>query len=232
MALLDGAGTLDDTGCNLFAYQSLLYGYYEAVAYELSQVQAAIESAPAQLSIYDSAGNPSATGYWLDLIGSFFSVSRTPGDSDSKYATIMAASTTYVKCNNVAMEIALQKVTGQPATVQDAIVYSSPETFNGTWNFDGSITFGGASAITFGGAILFDGSHTFDGGDGPVVYGLFDVQYNYDFSDGADPLYVENVVTNIVQGSRAAGTQPRTIALVDSGSLDFHLLGNPRITVL
>src|SRR5579862_681188 len=191
LVLLDSSG---GSGQPMLGYTNLLYAYLEAQAYELEQLQDTIAAAPAQLSILDN-GNPSASGFFLDTLGSYYgNIGRKSAtESDTHYANRMMASIVNQNCNNLAMELAITRFTNQDTTVADVTTTVGGATYNGANTYNGAINYN--SVVTYS-------------------YNQFDVTYSYDFSDGADPSYVQHVVTDIINSCRAAGNLLRNLNYV------------------
>lgn len=118
LCLLDGAASLSDpNGGALLGYNSLLWSFFEALAVELKRLRDQAANAVLQLS------TTTASGAWLDEIGSYYGVVRSGGEVDAIYSQRIIAQTLRPVSNNVAIETAIEDFTGQPCTVDDVVIY-------------------------------------------------------------------------------------------------------------
>ena len=115
-ALLDGSKDIAaSNGDHLEAYTSVAWAWMDAAASELHVIGSAIAQAPRMMAV------PTAEGEWLDELGSYYAVPRTDGEADAQYAARMIATIGRPLGNNVAMEAAINIVTGGlQADVTDA----------------------------------------------------------------------------------------------------------------
>ncbi|WP_191058391.1 hypothetical protein [Geminicoccus harenae] len=193
--LIDGQNDVArSNGDHLYGYTNILWSYMEAMAVELQEARRQIVEALKQLN------TKTAQGEWLDLLGSYYAVPRIQGELDASYGPRIIAEVLRPRANNVAMEEAIKVFTGQDAKVTDVTLYG--ETFplydgaithNGTWNYN-------ASAIP--------------------IYGLFDVEYGYDFEGGADITAFQQIVRELIGRLRDAGTHLRSLLLRGSDMSD------------
>lgn len=193
--LMDGTGDITrSNGDHLYAYTSLVWAYMEAVGSELEAAKAQIPEAINQMSI------PTASGDWIDELGSYYGVPRLQGELDPSYGARIIAETVRPRANNVAIERAISYYTGQATKVTDVILY-------------------GPSFPKYNGAITRDGTYHYQ----PMssqLYGLFDVQLGYDLLGGTDPTAFSAIVTGIVDRLRSAGTHLRALSLQSSAIAD------------
>lgn len=147
-ALIDGGADIaTSNGDHILAYTSVLWAMMEPQAYELSIAKQAIADAPRELSV------PTAQGEWLDELGSQYGILRLQGESDNDYATRMIASIGKPLGNNVAMETAINVVTGGlQAKVVDAPAQAFTTPYAGT-------SYGLFDVVY---SIALDGADTFD----------------------------------------------------------------------
>lgn len=187
--LIDGAGSVSDlNGDRLQAYQSLTWIFLDACAGELKALSESAEAAPAQLATVTAEAD------WLDEIGSYYSVPRLVGEGDAAYGPRIIAEVIAPKSNNVALEIAIKRAFGQPATVKDVREW-------------------GASFPLLNGAIDLDGAYLLNATATPL-YGLFDVTVGYDFEFGPSIDSLREQIHAFIERVRAAGTHLRALEFV------------------
>lgn len=192
LALMDGAGDqATSDGDRLLGYTALLWAYMESIAAELDLAQQSITEAAKQLATV------TATGEWLDLLGSYYFVPRLAGEGEADYATRIIAEVLRPRGNNIALEIAITEATGLDVTVNDVTVYGDP-------------------VPNYGGAYVHDGSEVHNATARPI-YGLFDVELGYDLLSGGSPAGFIMQVRGLVNRLRDAGTYLRSVLL--SGSI-------------
>lgn len=194
LVLLDGCG--DESASNgdaLLGYTSLLWAFVEAWARELQTLREAVDQALLQMS------TTTASGAWLDEIGSYYAVPRTVGESDALYGQRIIAQTLRPISNNLAIEVAIEDYTGQACKVEDVVIYR------------------GVFPI-YDGTIHYDGAHDYDT-VGLPNYGLFDVTTAYDLILGGDISGFHDAVVAIVEKLRASGTHLRALALGSAAPL-------------
>src|SRR3546814_13370164 len=95
--------------------------------------------------------------------------------------------------NNVAMEAAIKVYTGQDAKVTDVTLYGDP-------------------FPRYDATIRYDGTYNYNSTRQPL-YGLFDVDYGYDFINGGDITQFHQIVRELVGRLRDAGTHLRSLLL-------------------
>jgi hypothetical protein len=198
--LLDASGDISQSnGDHLYGYTSVLWSYLEASANELANAKAQVDEAIKQITTV------TASGEWLDELGGYYGVPRLQGELDDQYGPRIIAEVLRPRANNVAMEAAISAYTGQSTTVTDVTLYTlSPPIYNGLYNYDGTQHHNSASVPR---------------------YGLFDVQYAYDLIGGGDITDFQQVVHDLINRLRDAGTQLRSLSLV--GSTIFDTLTAP-----
>lgn len=196
--LLDASGDQNrSNGDHLFAYSSLLWSYLEAQAAELDTASDQIVEAVQQINVFNADGSPGAGGFWLDQLGAQFGdITRIPNESDEQYGPRIIATILRPKGNNIALEVAIQAFTGQVSTVTDVVLDGFTEPL-----YDNSL--------------LYDGSHTHNS-TGTHFYGLFDVNYAYDLINGGDITGFEQVIADLIDQLRDAGTHLRALNLQSS----------------
>ena len=148
LTLLDGSKSIDTSnGDHLEAYTSVTWAWMEPVAHELGVAEDMVSQAPRMMSV------PTAEGEWLDLLGDYYAVPRLSGESDSQYASRMIASIGKPLGNNVAMEAAINTVTGGlQAKVVDVPAQPFTSPYSGT-------SYGLFDVVY---SIALDGGDTFD----------------------------------------------------------------------
>ncbi len=210
-ALMRGSANIADTnGRNLDAFTSELWAVLEALAAELDAAARQIPRLPLEMATV------TADGDFLDTLGSYYGVPRLQDEPDGAYGPRIIAEVLRPKCNNVAIELAIEVFTGQSCVVTDVQIFTpTAPLYNAAHNYDGAI------------------NH--DGEAGELKYNLFDVVYAYDLVNGtADVTGFAAVVRGIVNRIRAAGTHLRSLSLAGSvltdiavlPSDDFFLQGN------
>ncbi|WP_175787394.1 phage head spike fiber domain-containing protein [Burkholderia anthina] len=195
LSLLDGSGDIAQPGgSSLYVYTDSAYAFLDAAASELELAKQQIESLPGEMS------TSSADTIWLDMLGSYYNVPRMPNEADATYGPRIIATVLRPQSNNVAIEMAIETYTGQLATVTDVVLPGvTGAQFNSVHNHDGSIEYNAQNT---------------------PVYGLFDVTYGYDIENGADLTSFRQVVVQLINLLRAAGTHMRSIALTGSALTD------------
>lgn len=128
LALIDGGADIaTSNGDHLQAYTSALWAIMEPQSYQLTLARQAIAKAPRELSV------PTAEGEWLDELGSQYGIPRNDGELDGVYAARMIATIGRPLANNVAMEAAINVVTGGlRASVVDAPARAFTSPYAGT----------------------------------------------------------------------------------------------------
>lgn len=193
LCLLDGGASVSDpNGGALLGFTSLLWAFFEAFSVELQRLRDQVANAILQMS------TTTASGVWLDELGSYYGVVRLPGEVDAIYGARIIAQTLRPVSNNVAIEAAIKSFTGQDCIVDDVVVYR------------------GVSPI-YDGSFLYDGTINYNTVGFPN-YGLFDVSVAYDLILGGDITTFSDTVRAIVEKLRAAGTFLRALALSATGS--------------
>lgn len=191
LALMDGSGDQATSNGDLIsAYTSLLWAYLEPVALELQRAEEQIERMLLQLS------TRTASGEWLDFLGSFYAVPRLDGESDTAYSGRIIAEVLRPRGNGLAMAMAIKDATGQDVTVTDVTIYGEP-------------------VPNYGGSYIHDGSQIHSATNEPI-YGLFDVVVGYDLINGGPPDAFADAVRALIGRLRDAGTHLRSLLL--SGS--------------
>ncbi len=194
LTLVEGSGNpATNNGDHLVAYTSILYAFLDAFGSELRAALTAVLAMPAEMA------TTTADGEWLDLLGSYYGVPRNLGEVDGQYGPRIIAEILRPRCNNVAIELAVEVFTGQVTTVTDVVIYQDEPFYDGVPKFDGQYMFANVSV---------------------PHYGLFDVVVGYDILNGGNPSAFEAAVLDIVSRLRAAGTQLRTLALSGSALAD------------
>lgn len=195
LVLMDGSGDIDKSnGDHLYGYTSILWSYLEAQASELQAAAAQIPEALAQMS------TKTAQGEWLDELGDYYDVPRIQGENDASYGPRIIAEVLRPRGNNVAMQAAIKIFTGQDALVTDVTLY-------------------GDTFPLYDGAIQHNGLWQYNAEAQPI-YGLFDVQYGYDFINGGDITQFHEIVRGLVGRLRDAGTHLRSLQLRGSDLVD------------
>lgn len=188
LVLIDASGDIDQSnGDHLYGYTNILWSYMEAAASELEQAETQIGEMLNQMSTRTGSGE------WLDELGGYYDVPRLQGELDVQYGPRIIAEVLRPRANNVAMEEAISVYTGQTTTVRDVTLYgNTPPLYDATYSYDGTV--------------LHDSVAT-------PVYGLFDVEYGYDLINGGDVAEFSQVVRDLVNRLRDAGTHLRQLLL-------------------
>jgi hypothetical protein len=189
--LLDADGDQDQSnGDHLYGYTNVLWSYMEANARELEEASQQIDQMLLQMS------TTTASGVWLDELGSYYAVPRLPGEQDAPYGLRIIAEVLRPRGNNIAIEAAITAYTGQAAKVTDVTVFTPLKPmFDAEDNFDGSKFYSSTSS---------------------PLYGLFDVEYGYDITNGGDIGGFADVVRGLIDRLRDAGTHLRSLSLKGS----------------
>lgn len=213
LVLLDSDGDQSQSnGDHIYGYSSLLYAYLEAVSSELEAAKAQVDGLPSQMNIYNSDGTLGATNDWLDEVGGYFGVPRANGEMDQAYGPRIIAEVVRERGNNVALEIALETFSNQPATVTNAPIngYSIP-LYNATYNYDGSQLYNST---------------------GQKVYGLFDAAVAFDLVTGGDIRAFPGDVTAEIERLRSAGTHLRNLTVGTSAVSDAFANPSDNVSVV
>lgn len=199
-ALMRGSANIATTnGRNLDAFTSELWAMLESLAAELDAAARQIPRLPLEMA------TTTADGDFLDTLGSYYGVPRLQDEPDGSYGPRIIAEVLRPKCNNVAIELAIEVFTGQSCTVTDVQIVT-------------------ATAPLYDGTYTYDGSQNHDGLDASVKYNLFDVVYAYDLVNGtSDVTGFADVVRGIVNRIRAGGTHLRSLSLSGSVLTDSAL---------
>lgn len=193
--LMDGSNDIaSSNGDHLYGYTSVLWSYMEAQANELQQAEVQIGEMLKQMS------TKTAQNEWLDEIGGYYAVPRIQGENDASYGPRIIAEVLRPRGNNVAMEAAIKIFTGQDAKVTDVTVYGDVfPLYNG--------------AITRNSVYFYNASRK-------PEYGLFDVEYGYNFENGGDIVQFAQIVRELIGRLRDAGTHLRSLLLRGSDMMD------------
>lgn len=193
--LLDGTGDISlSNGDHLYGYTSLLWSYLEAQAVELQAAENQIAEALEQMS------TKTASNEWLDEIGGYYAVPRMQGELDASYGPRIIAEVLRPRGNNVAIEAAIKVFTGQAAKVTDVTLY-------------------GSVFPLYNGAIKRNSAYHYNATRAPL-YGLFDVEYGYNFETGSDITQFAQTVSGLIGRLRDAGTHLRSLLLRGSNMAD------------
>lgn len=127
LTLIDGTGNQSQSnGDHLNSYTSVLWSWLESVSSELGIASAQIVQMLRQMVI------GTAEGEWLDEFGSYYDIPRIFGETDAVYGARIIASVGRPRGNNVALEMAINTVTGGlQADVSD---YTTPTPFTTPYN--------------------------------------------------------------------------------------------------
>lgn len=129
LILIEATGTTGaSNGNHLYAFESLLWVYLGALARELAAARAAIVASLQEMS---TAG---ADGEWLDLIGSYYGVTRQAGETDGLYGPRIITEVEKAKGNNKALELALGPLADATAPAGAVQVTDAPLT-NGSYGW-------------------------------------------------------------------------------------------------
>lgn len=126
--LLDGTGRSDTSnGDHLYGYTSLLWVYMAPIAAALTEAAQQIDRLTLQMV------PQTAEGQWLDEIGGYYACDRLSGETDTVYAKRIIASVGRPAGNNVAIEAAINTITGGlQARVTDAAAEAFTSPYVGT----------------------------------------------------------------------------------------------------
>jgi len=194
MVLLNDDGGQSD---GLYGYTSLLWAYTNALADELGVARHQIGQMLRQMS------TTTARGEWLDEIGGYYAVPRISGEPDSSYSARIIAEVLRPRSNNVAIEEAITAFTGQVTRVTDVALWEAARRHDGTLRYDGVFRHDTPVALSLG---------------------LFDVEYGYDLIGGPDFRAFAQIVRDLVDRLRAAGTHMRSLRLIGSNIDDAWTL--------
>lgn len=105
--LLDASGDPSQSnGDHLYAYTSLLWAWLEPIASELQLAADQIDQAVLQMV------PQTASGEWLDELGTYYAVTRAAGEPDGLYAPRIVAEVLQPRGNNIAIANAVDTVAG------------------------------------------------------------------------------------------------------------------------
>ena len=122
LSLLDGTNSPSNSnGDHLYSYTSVLWAWLDAWAARLQEAMNQI----GQMLLQMSTGT--ASGEWLDQLGSYYNVPRLSGEVDALYGPRIISSVGKPLGNNVAMEIAINVQTG--GLVAHVVDVTTPRTF-------------------------------------------------------------------------------------------------------
>lgn len=190
----DSQDIATSNGDHIYGYTNVLWAFFEAAGNELKQAGAAIAEMLKQMS------TNTAADMWLDELGGYYAVPRLPGEVDAQYGPRIITEVLRPRANNVAIEEAIRFFTGQDAAVVDVV----------EWTTD---------VPTYDGTITHDGTHNYSSGAQPK-YGLFDVQYGYDLLNGGSFAEFQQVIRDLIDRLRDAGTHLRALSLTGSAISD------------
>ena len=189
LGLLDSNGSQDPgVPVALTAYASLEWGFLDSAASVLHAARESIIRMPLEMSI------PTASGFWLDYLGGYYSVDRVEGETDTHYATRILYTILQPKNNNISIEEAIYHAMGKQHPVR---VVDAPITVLYKYH-------------TRSGEILFDGRQH----HGPEVvryFCQFDVVTPIDIVNEPSISAALNRITHIANQTRSAGTRLREI---------------------
>jgi hypothetical protein len=195
--LIDGGANIaDSNGDHISGYTNLLWAFVDAGGGELEHAAAQIDQMLLQLDTH------TASAEWLDELGGYYGVPRLQGEFDAQYAPRIIAEVLRPRDNNIAMELALQQYTGQPAQVVDVVEYGS-----------------GTGVFIYNSAYSYNGAKQYNSASQPI-YGKFDVVYSYDLLGGTDPNAFAQTIRDLINRLRAAGTHLRAMSLQTSAIMD------------
>lgn len=193
--LLDADGDIEKSnGDAIHGYTNVLFSYLEALAVELGAAEVQIGEMVKQMS------TKTANAEWLDELGGYYGIPRLQSEQDTSYGPRIIAEVLRPRGNNVAIEAAIKVYTGQVAKVTDVVVFGSPTpAYNGTVTHNGAVTYNATSKPR---------------------YGLFDVEYGYDLINGGSITEFAQVVRDLIDRLRDAGTHLRALSLTGSSMSD------------
>lgn len=182
LILLDASGDIyASNGDHFYGYTSLLWSYFSALAIELDYASTEICEMLRQMSVR------TAEDFWLDELGSYYKVPRLAAEPDVVYGPRIISETLRPKGNNGAIAAAIIEATGQAARVIDAATLAPVNTL-------------------YDGTFLHDASHIHDGIDPNSLYGLFDVEVQFDLLGSGDIAQFMADIIEQVERLRDAGT--------------------------
>lgn len=195
LVLMDGSNDIaESNGDHIYGYTSVLWSYMEAQANELQKAEVQIGEMLKQMS------TKTAQREWLDEIGGFYDVPRLQGEMDDSYGPRIIAEVLRPRANNVAMEAAIKVFTGQETKVTDVVIY-------------------GEAFPLYNGQIKYNGMYRHTA-DRQPIYGLFDVEYGYDLEGSQDIAQFSQIVRDLIDRLRDAGTHLRSLLLRGSEMVD------------
>lgn len=127
-ALIDGSGNQDESnGDHLYVYRSAVWAYLEPLAVELDLARKQLDQQVLQMNVRTAADK------WLDELGMYYAVDRDGGENDATYAARIISSLGKPAGNNVALEMAINTVSGGLiAKVTDAPAEAFTVPYSGT----------------------------------------------------------------------------------------------------
>lgn len=187
--LLDEEGAQKVGGvATLRAYSTIEWAFLDAAASVLHAARESVIAMPREMVLH------SASGWWLDYLGSHYKVDRNDGEPDQDYATRILYTVLAPKSNNVSIAEAIYHATGRRYKVD---VVDAPLTARPRYNVRN-------------GSIRYDGREL----HGPTVtrfYGEFDVLTPIDLVEEPDIDRAVRRITRIANATRAAGTRLREV---------------------
>jgi hypothetical protein len=188
--LLDAAGDIEQSnGDHLYGFTNLLYSYIAALASELSLAQEEILTMLAQMSTTTAANE------FLDLLGTYYDVTRGAGELDSAYSPGIIANVLLPSSNNIGMQIALQALfPGTTAIITDVIGTSG-------------------TVLLRDGSVLFNSAHVHYSLGIGTPNGQFDVVFAFDFEGPVSESAYLPLLIAALNRYRAGGTYMRTISM-------------------
>lgn len=224
LVLIEASGDAGTAVSKVLGYRSLIYPFFEGVARELTLARAAIAQMLTQLNPAD------AIGEWLDLwLARVLGGTRETGEIDADLQDRIIRETLRIRCNNRALEQAVEDVTGQVVDVIE-IPWALPggvvHTYGGPgWNATQTTNNGGARlapgftvdagvVAMFGLPTLPDGRPAWgDPSYGVPMQGVFAVVF-----DAAATCEQRAAVLAVIEKMRAGGTYWLTFKEPGAGS--------------
>lgn len=200
----DDAGVEDASGVILQAYTSILWSWAHAITIELGLVRTQVEAAPAQMEIGTS------TSMWVDEIGSYYGLERQSGETDEVYGSRVVAETLQPLGNNVALERAIEALSGARVTVTDVTSFGDVGP-----RHDGT--------ITHGSVIVTEELRHRHNVATQVFYGLFDVAVDEGYEALAEAAMPE--ILAFIERARDAGFHLRTFETAPPSEIILYTEG-------
>lgn len=114
LVLVEGAGDQGESnGDHVYAFTSLLWALFTAYTQEVNEAAEQVRQALLQMVI------GTASGEWLDLWATLYSVPRLPGETDAELRLRIPKEAFRIRVNARAIEIAIKDATGYDVRIEE-----------------------------------------------------------------------------------------------------------------